>query len=103
MKAVGKTGAEGMIASVIVGSVVTVAAAVAGDISQDLKTGYIVGDTPINQQITELLGVLIFAGMAGYVVQLLNNAYTIGSSALPAPATSVIATLVKGIFEGILP
>jgi len=54
MKAVGKTGAEGMIASVIVGSVVTVAAAVAGDMSQDLKTGYIVGATPINQQITEL-------------------------------------------------
>lgn len=103
MKAVGKTGAEGMIASVIVGSVVTVAAAVAGDTSQDLKTGYIVGATPISQQITELLGVLIFAGMAGYVVQLLNNAYTIGSSALPAPATSVIATLVKGIFEGNLP
>ena len=103
MKAIGWTGAEGMVAAVIVGSVVTVAAAVAGDMSQDLKTGYIVGATPISQQITELLGVLIFAGVAGYVVQLLNNAYGIGSSALPAPATSVIATLVRGIFEGNLP
>lgn len=103
MKTLGKTGMEGMIASIIIGSVVTVAAAVSGDISQDLKTGYIVGATPHHQQITEFLGVVVFAGMSGFVLSLLHNAYTIGSSVLPAPATAVIAVLVRGIFEGTLP
>ncbi|HYE82493.1 MAG TPA: oligopeptide transporter, OPT family [Clostridia bacterium] len=103
LKSTGLTGTGGMVASVIIGAVVTVAAAVSGDISQDLKTGYIVGATPRLQQITEILGVLVFAGMSGFVMSLLNSAYTIGSSEMPAPATAVIAVLVKGIFEGNLP
>lgn len=102
-KAIGIGGREGMISAIIVGSIVTVAAAVAGDVSQDLKTGYIVGATPKYQQLTELLGAIIFAGMSGVILSLLHNAYTVGSAQLPAPATSVIAVLVKGVFEGNLP
>lgn len=102
-QAVGFTGKEGMVAAVVIGSIVTVAAATAGDISQDLKTGYMVGATPRLQQITELFAAIIFAGMSGFVLSMLHNAYDIGSAALPAPATSVIAVLVKGIFNGNLP
>ncbi len=102
-RAIGFTGQEGMVATVIIGSIVTVAACTAGDISQDLKTGYLVGASPRNQQIMEILGGVVFAGMSGFVLSLLHGAYTIGSAALPAPATSVIAVLVKGIFSGNLP
>lgn len=102
-QAVGFTGKEGMIAAVVIGSIVTVASATAGDISQDLKTGYILGATPRLQQITELFAAIIFAGMSGFVLSMLHSAYTIGSPELPSPATSVIAVLVEGIFTGNLP
>lgn len=102
-RAIGFSGQEGMVSAVIIGSIVTVAACTAGDISQDLKTGYLVGASPRNQQLMEILGGLVFAGMSGFVLSLLHGAYTIGSPALPAPATSVIAVLVKGIFSGNLP
>ncbi|MDO5714851.1 MAG: oligopeptide transporter, OPT family [Tissierellia bacterium] len=102
-RAIGFAGKEGMVAAVVIGSIVTVSACTAGDISQDLKTGYLVGASPRNQQIMEILGGAIFAGMSGFVLSLLHNAYTVGSAALPAPATSVIAVLVKGIFSGNLP
>lgn len=102
-QAIGFTEKEGMISAVVIGSIVTVASATAGDISQDLKTGYIVGATPRLQQITELFAAIIFAGMSGFVLSMLHNAYTIGSPELPSPATSVIAVLVEGIFTGNLP
>lgn len=102
-RSTGHSGPDAMITTVIIGSVVTVAAAVAGDISQDLKTGFLVGATPRWQQIGELLSGLAFAGVSSLVLVLLHNAYVIGSPALPAPATSVIAVLVRGIFEGYLP
>lgn len=102
-KAMGYSGKEGMAACIIVGALVTVAAAIAGDTSQDLKTGFLVGATPRNQQIGELLGVLIFAGMSGVVLNLLHSAYTIGSEVIPSPATAVISVLVEGIFSGNLP
>lgn len=102
-KGCGVTGRAGIIHSIIVGSFVCVAAAVSADVSQDLKTGYLVGATPRDQQWMEILGAVVFAGMSGVVLNLLHNAYTIGSAELPAPATSVLAVLVKGIFEGNLP
>ncbi|AEM77736.1 OPT family oligopeptide transporter [Thermoanaerobacter wiegelii] len=103
MKSIGYTGIKGMVTTVVIGAIVTVAAAIAGDTSQDLKTGYIVGATPRAQQIIMIPGILIFAGMSGFVLTLLNNAYHIGSSELPSPATAVIAVLVKGVFAGNLP
>jgi putative OPT family oligopeptide transporter len=102
-KALGYSGMDGMVASIAVGSIVTVAAAIAGDISQDLKTGYLVGACPRSQQLLEILGVLIFSGVSGIIFALLNDAYVIGSEAMPSPATAVIAVLVKGIFSGQLP
>ena len=103
MKSIGYTGIKGMVTTVVIGAIVTVAAAIAGDTSQDLKTGFIVGATPKAQQIIMIPGILIFAGMSGFVLTLLNNAYHIGSSELPSPATAVIAVLVKGVFSGNLP
>ena len=102
-RATGYEGAEGMVAAIIVGAVVTCATAIAGDVSQDLKTGYLVGATPRYQQIGEFLGVVIFAGISGVVLNLLHSAYTIGSEIIPAPATAVISVLVEGIFDGNLP
>lgn len=102
-KALGFSGSYGAVASIAVGSIVTVAASVAGDTSQDLKTGYIIGATPRSQQVMEILTILIFAGVSGVIFSLLHKAYVIGSEALPAPATAVIAILVEGIFSGQLP
>lgn len=102
-RAMGYEGSKGMVAAVVVGAVVTCATAIAGDTSQDLKTGYLVGATPRCQQVGELLGVLIFAGISGVVLSLLHSAYTIGSEAMPSPATAVISVLVEGIFSGNLP
>lgn len=102
-KALGNEGTEGMVAAILVGSLVTCAVGIAGDCSQDLKTGYLVGATPRTQQIAEILGVVIFAGISGLVLELLHSAYTIGSDIIPSPATSVISVLVEGIFSGNLP
>lgn len=102
-RATGYEGADGMVAAILVGAVVTCATAIAGDVSQDLKTGYLVGATPRYQQIGEFLGVVIFAGISGVVLNLLHSAYTIGSEIIPAPATAVISVLVEGIFDGNLP
>ena len=54
LKATGNTGATGMVSAISIGTVICIIAAMAGDTSQDLKTGYIVGATPRLQQIGEL-------------------------------------------------
>ena len=58
IKASGKTGIDGMTAAIAIGSVICIVAAIAGDTSQDLKTGYLLGATPKTQQIGELIGVV---------------------------------------------
>src|SRR5699024_11484245 len=62
---VGQTGEVGMVTAIIIGAVVCIAAAIAGDTSQDLKTGYILGSTPKWQQIAQLYGVLITSVIIG--------------------------------------
>ncbi len=103
IKKMGLTGQEGMIAALTTGAVVCIAAAIAGDTSQDLKTGYLVGATPRNQQIAELIGVIVSALVIGWVLILLHQAYTIGSKDLPAPQATLMALILKGSFGGGLP
>ena len=100
---VGQTGEAGMVTAITIGAVVCIAAAIAGDTSQDLKTGYIVGATPRWQQIAQLYGVLITSVVIGYILILLDNAYGFGSPELPAPQAVLMSMVVDGIMNGNLP
>jgi putative OPT family oligopeptide transporter len=106
--AFGYTGPIGMIAALSVGAVVCVAICIAGDISQDLKTGFLVGATPYKQQIGEIIGVLTSALVIGGTLYLLNNAYGfVQDSAHPnplqAPQANLMATIIQGVMHGNLP
>lgn len=103
LKALGYEGVEGMAASLAVAIIVCVAVALAGDISQDLKCGALVGATPRALQLGEMIGVTAAALRAGWVLFLLHQAYTIGSEILPAPQAKLMATLVQGVMQGELP
>lgn len=103
LKASGNIGMEGMVASIAVGSVICIIAALAGDTSQDLKTGYILGSTPYKQQIGELIGVISSAVAIGGVLYLLNAAWGYGSTELPAPQASLMKMVVEGVMGGDLP
>ena len=85
LKATGMTGYAGMASSICIGTVICIVAAMAGDTSQDLKTGYIVGATPMRQQIGELVGAVVSALAIGGVMYLLNAAWGFGEQQLPAP------------------
>lgn len=103
LKASGYIGMSGMVASIAVGSVICIIAAIAGDTSQDLKTGYLVGATPWKQQIGELIGIVVSAVTIGGVLYLLNSAWGYGSSQLPAPQASLMKMVVEGVMGGNLP
>ena len=103
MKATGNVGTAGMISAISIGSVICVAAAIAGDISQDLKTGYIVGATPYKQQVGEIVGVIASAIAVGGVLYILNDAWSYGSTELPAPQAQLMKMVVEGVMNGNLP
>lgn len=103
LKAFGKTGMAGMTAAITIGSVICIIAALAGDTSQDLKTGFLVGATPKKQQIGELIGILAAALATGGVLYLLNAAWGYGSAELPAPQATLMKMVVEGVMEGNLP
>jgi len=103
LKATGKIGFAGMTSAITIGSIICIIAAIAGDTSQDLKTGYIIGSTPKAQQIGELVGVVISAVTIGGVLYLLNAAWGYGSSELPAPQATLMKLVVEGIMSGNLP
>lgn len=103
LKATGFIGMEGMIAAITIGSIICIIAAIAGDTSQDLKTGYIVGSTPVKQQIGELIGVTVSAVAIGGVLYLLNAAWGYGSAELPAPQATLMKMVVEGVMNGNLP
>jgi putative OPT family oligopeptide transporter len=101
--AVGWTGdAYGPIA-ICVGAIVCIAAAQAGGTSQDLKTGYLVGATPLYQQIGLVIGVLTSALVIGLTTLYLNDSMKIGSTSLPAPQATLMATIIKGLLSRNLP
>ncbi|HYE94662.1 MAG TPA: oligopeptide transporter, OPT family [Rubricoccaceae bacterium] len=94
----GWTDDAGKVAALTVGAVVAIAASTAGDMSQDLKTGFLLGATPRRQQIGEMLGVLTSAAFVAGTVLLLARAYGFGGEELPAPQ----ATLMKLVIDGVL-
>jgi putative OPT family oligopeptide transporter len=101
--ALGWTDILGMATALTVGTVVCVAASIAGDISQDLKAGYIIGATPKRQQSAELIGVLASAFAIAGAIWLLGEAFSFGTTALPAPQATLMKTVVEGVLGGNLP
>lgn len=103
LKMTGSIGMEGMIGAIAIGSIICIIAAMAGDTSQDLKTGYILGATPRRQQIGELLGVVVSAFSIGAVLLLLNQAWGFGSEELAAPQATLMRMITEGVMGGNLP
>lgn len=99
----GFTGDVGKAAAITVGCVVAIAASIAGDTSQDLKTGFLLGATPKRQQLGELLGVLTSAVFVCLAVILLDQAYGFGTKTLPAPQATLMKLVIEGIFDSALP
>ena len=86
-----------------VGGVVCIAAAIAGATSQDLKTGYLVGATPMYQQIGLVIGVLASSFIIGITTLYLHSVFTIGSQSLAAPQATLMSTIIKGLLSQNLP
>ena len=103
LKSSGLVGQEGMLGSIAIGSIICIIAAIAGDASQDLKTGYIVGATPRKQQLGEIVGVIISAITIGAVLYLLDTAWGFGSKDIPAPQATLMKLVVEGVMDGNLP
>ncbi len=103
LKATGNIGMPGMIAAITIGSIICIIAAIAGDTSQDLKTGFLVGSTPAKQQTGELIGVVVSAIAIGGVLYLLSTAWGYGSPELPAPQATLMKMVVEGVMGGDLP
>ncbi|MCQ6266680.1 oligopeptide transporter, OPT family [Fictibacillus sp. WQ 8-8] len=102
-KVTGLHGMEGMKAALTVAAIVCTALAVAGDISQDLKTGHLVGGTPWKQQVAMMIGVIASGLVIGVILVVLDKSYGMGSQQLPAPKAAIMKVLVQGIFGGDLP
>ncbi|MGR3173409.1 MAG: OPT family oligopeptide transporter [Candidatus Scalindua sp.] len=92
-----------MVIALSVGAVVCISIAIAGDTSQDLKTGFLLGATPWKQQIGEFIGVLTSAIFIGWIILRLHKGVGIGSEALPAPQATLMSLVVKGVISGELP
>ncbi len=103
LKITGDVGAHGMQASIAIGSIICIVAAIAGDTSQDLKTGYLLGATPRKQQIGEVFGVVASALAIGATLYILDAAWGFGSEELAAPQATLMKMVIEGIMEGNLP
>jgi putative OPT family oligopeptide transporter len=99
----GWTDGAGKVAALTVGCVVAIAASIAGDTSQDLKTGYLLGATPRRQQVGELVGVLTSATFVALTVMLLAEAYGFGGKELPAPQAMLMKLVIDGVLAQSLP
>ena len=103
LKLTGEAGAHGMQAAIAIGSIICIVAAIAGDTSQDLKTGYLLGATPKKQQIGEVIGVVASALAIGATLYLLDSAWGFGSEELGAPQATLMKMVIEGIMGGNLP
>lgn len=121
LAAQGAAGVAGMAQTISVGAVVCIAACMAGDTSQDLKTGFLLGATPKRQQIGELIGTvataLALAALLPYILmkpedgmEVLNIQGPVAEGVLQAanpefqaPQANIMKAIVEGIFEGNLP
>ncbi len=103
LKVTGATGIAGMASAIAIGSVICIVSAIAGDTSQDLKTGYILGSTPRKQQIGEIVGVVSSALAIGGTLYLLDRAWGFGGEELAAPQATLMKLITEGVMEGNLP
>ena len=103
LKITGDVGEHGMQSAIAIGSIICIVAAMAGDTSQDLKTGYILGATPKKQQIGEIIGSVVSAIAIGGVLVLLDKAWGFGSEQLAAPQATLMKMIVEGVMGGDLP
>jgi putative OPT family oligopeptide transporter len=101
--AFGWTDMQGQAAALTVGAVVAIAASIAGDTSQDLKTGFLLGATPARQQKGELIGVLTSAFFVALTLSVLSRAYGFGTLELPAPQANMMKIVIEGVLSQNLP
>jgi putative OPT family oligopeptide transporter len=94
---------QAIIASVIVGAAACVAMAQATDLMLDLKTGYLVGASPVKQQIGQFLATWLGPIVIMALIFILHRAYGLGSARLPAPQAQALASTIKGILGGDIP
>ena len=103
LKFTGMAGAEGMQSAIAIGSIICIVSAIAGDTSQDLKTGFLLGATPKKQQTGEIIGVVAAAVAIGGTLYLLDAAWGFGSDELAAPQATLMKLIIEGVMEGNLP
>ncbi len=103
LKFTGATGVAGMCSAIAIGSIICIVAAISGDTSQDLKTGYLLGATPKKQQIGEIIGVVAAALAIGGTLYLLDSAWGFGSEELAAPQATLMKLIIEGVMDGNLP
>ncbi len=95
--------AEGMRSAIAIGSIICIVSAIAGDTSQDLKTGFLLGATPKKQQVGEVIGVVAAAFAIGGTLYLLDAAWGFGSDQLAAPQATLMKIIIEGVMGGNLP
>ena len=103
LKVTGTDGNAGMASAIAIGSIICIIAAISGDTSQDLKSGYILGATPKKQQIGEVIGVVASALAIGGTLYLLDKAYGFGTDELAAPQATIMKLIVEGVMDANLP
>jgi putative OPT family oligopeptide transporter len=101
--AFGWTGDVGRVAALSIGAVVAISASIAGDTSQDLKTGFLLGATPRRQQTGELIGVLTAGFFVVVSIMALEKAYGFGSTELPAPQANMMMLVIDGVLQAEIP
>jgi putative OPT family oligopeptide transporter len=94
----GDLGAYGV--AILIAAVICCAAAISGDVLQSMTCGQMIGATPKNQQIAEIIGVVAAAPILALIVSALDQAYHIGSTDLPAPQAFLMSGIVKGVLGG---
>ena len=103
LKMTGSTGGAGMQAAIAIGSIICIIAAISGDTSQDLKTGFLLGATPKKQQIGEMIGVVASALAIGGTLYLLDSAWGFGTEELGAPQATLMKMIIEGVMNADLP
>ncbi len=103
LKLTGESGVAGMTAAIAIGSIICIVAAISGDTSQDLKTGFLLGATPKKQQIGEVIGVVASSLAIGGTLYLLDSAWGFGSEQLAAPQATLMKMIIEGVMNANLP